>query len=292
MTLGATPSQDLGGRLNDQKLLQMSPVHHPLMATALESVVRGAKVLRDRFQTTLHIETKGLANFVTEADFGSEREIVKPIRDCYPAHAIISEESHSDRADAKDLWIIDPLDGTSNFMHGIPHFAISVAYYRDGQAELGIVTNPIRDDWYVAVRGQGAWHNGVRQRVDAVDRIDAAMIACGFYYDRDRMMQATLDTIGDFFRNNIHGMRRYGAAALDLCNVGCGQYGLFFEYKLHPWDYAAGQLFLAEAGGQTTDCNGLPLPLDQSSSICATNGHLHRQSLEIIEPHWKRLCEG
>ena len=213
MTLGATPSQDLGGRLNYQKLLQMSPVHHPLMATALESVVRGAKVLRDRFQTTLHIETKGLANFVTEADFGSEREIVKPIRDCYPAHAIISEESHSDRADAKDLWIIDPLDGTSNFMHGIPHFAISVAYYRDGQAELGIVTNPIRDDWYVAVRGQGAWHNGVRQRVDAVDRIDAAMIACGFYYDRDRMMQATLDTIGDFFRNNIHGMRRYGAAA-------------------------------------------------------------------------------
>ncbi len=283
---------DLGGHLNLPELLRMSPVHHPMMETAMESVVRGAKVLRERFQTTLRIETKGVANFVTEADFGSEREIVNTIRDRYPDHAIISEESHSDRADGKDLWIIDPLDGTSNFMHGIPHFAISVAYYHVGQPELGIVYNPIRDDWYVAVRGQGAWHNGVRQRVDSADRIDSAMITCGFYYDRDRMMQATLDTIGDFFRNNIHGMRRFGAAALDLCNVGCGQYGLFFEYKLHPWDYAAGQIFLAEAGGQATDCNGLSLPLHQTSSICATNGHLHRQALDIIEPHWKRLCEG
>ena len=252
------------------------------METALESVVHGAKVLRERFQTTVRIETKGLANFVTEADFGSEREIVNTIRDRFPDHAIISEESHNDRADATDLWIIDPLDGTSNFMHGIPHFAISVAYYQGGQPQLGIVYNPILDDWYIAVHGQGAWHNGVRQRVDAADRIDAAMITCGFYYDRDRMMQATLDTIGDFFRNNIHGMRRFGAAALDLCNVGCGHYGLFFEYKLHPWDYAAGQIFLAEAGGQATDCNGLTLPLHQTSSICATNGHLHDEVLALL----------
>ncbi len=262
-----------------------------MFETAMKSVVLGAKVLRERFQTTVGIETKGLANFVTEADLGSEQVIVDTIREHFPNHAIISEESHSDRADATDLWIIDPLDGTSNFMHGIPHFAVSVGYYRDGEPELGIVCNPLRDDWYVAVRGQGAWHNGIRQRVDKVDRIDAAMITCGFYYDRGRMMQATLDTIGDFFRNNIHGMRRFGAAALDLCNVGCGQYGLFFEYKLHPWDYAAGQLFLTEAGGMATDCNGSKLQLHQSSSICASNGHLHRQALEIISPHWNRFCK-
>ena len=129
---------DLGGHLNPSELLRMSPVHHPMMETAMESVVRGAKVLRERFQTTLRIETKGVANFVTEADFGSEREIVNTIRERYPDHAIISEESHSDRADATDLWIIDPLDGTSNFLHGIPHFAISIAYYRDSQPELGL----------------------------------------------------------------------------------------------------------------------------------------------------------
>ena len=263
-----------------------------MLATAVEAVANGAKVLRERFQTTVQIETKGLANFVTEADLSSERVIVETIRDSYPNHAIISEESHSDRADSKELWIIDPLDGTSNFMHNIPHFAISVGYYQDGQPQLGIVCNPIRNDWYVVVRGQGAWHNGVRQRVESSNRIDATMITCGFYYDRDRMMQATLDTIGDFFRNNIHGMRRFGAAALDLCNVGCGQYGLFFEYKLHPWDYAAGQLFLTEAGGKVSDCDGQSLPLNQSSSICATNGFLHRQALEIMSPHWKRLTEG
>ena len=281
----------LGGHLNQQEATHgISGVHHPMLDTAVRSVVLGAKVLCERFKTTIGIETKGLANFVTEADLSSEQVIVDTIRNYYPNHAIISEESHSDRADATDLWIVDPLDGTSNFMHGIPHFAISVGYYRDGQPELGIVCNPIRDDWYVAVRGQGAWHNGTKQQVDQADRIDATMITCGFYYDRGRMMQATLDTIGDFFRNNIHGMRRFGAAALDLCNVGCGQYGLFFEYKLHPWDYAAGQLFLTEAGGRATDCNGAKLQLHQSSSICASNGYLHRQALDIISPHWNRYC--
>ena len=260
-----------------------------MLAVATQSVKLGERVLQERFHTTVQIETKGLANFVTEADLGSERAIVDSIRDRFPDHAIISEESHSDRADSSDLWIIDPLDGTSNFLHGIPHFAISVAYYRDGKPELGIVCNPIRNDWYVAVRGQGAWLNGLQQHVERNDRIDATMITCGFYYDRDRMMQATLDTIGSFFRNNIHGMRRFGAASLDLCNVGCGQYGLFFEYKLHPWDYAAGQLFLSEAGGRATDCNGGPLPLHRASSICATNGLLHPQALEIIAPHWRKL---
>jgi myo-inositol-1(or 4)-monophosphatase len=260
-----------------------------MLEAALEATLLSAKVLSERFQTTVAIETKGLANFVTQADLDSERVIVETIRERFQDHSFIGEESHSDRADAKDLWIIDPLDGTSNFMHGIPHFAISISYYRDGQPELGIVCNPIRKDWYVAVRGQGSWHNGVRMQVDTADRIDAAMITCGFYYDRDRMMQATLDTIGDFFRNNIHGMRRFGAAALDLCNVACGQYGLFFEFKLHPWDYGAGQLILTEAGGLVTDCNGLELPLHQASSICATNALIHSQALEIIAPHWNRL---
>ena len=260
-----------------------------MLNTAIEATNQSAAILRKRFQTTVAIETKGLANFVTQADLDSERVIVETIRNRFQSHSFIAEESHSDRADSQDLWIIDPLDGTSNFMHGIPHFAISISYYRDGQPELGIVCNPIRNDWYVAVRGQGSWFNGVRMQVDTSDRIDATMIACGFYYDRDRMMQATLDTIGDFFRNNIHGLRRFGAAALDLCNVACGQYGLFFEYKLHPWDYAAGQLILAEAGGRTTDCNGHALPLHQASSICATNTLLHSKALEIITPHWNRL---
>ena len=262
-----------------------------MLATALAAVEEGAIAIRKHFQRSVQIEIKGTSNFVTEADLDSEKRIVNRIRQSFPNHAIISEESHSDRADSEDLWIIDPLDGTSNFMHGIPHFAISLAYYHQGKPKVGVVCNPIRNDLYVAVLDQGAWHNGVRQKVDQSARLDQVVVCCGFYYDRDRMMQATLDTLGDFFRKNVHGMRRFGAAALDLCNLGCGHYGLFFEYKLHPWDYAAGQLFVTEAGGRVTDCMDQSLPLGRHSSICATNGLLHQQSLEIISSHWNKLSQ-
>jgi myo-inositol-1(or 4)-monophosphatase len=271
--------------------LSQQACHHPMLATALAAVEEGAIAIRKHFQQSVQIEIKGTSNFVTEADLDSEKRIVNRIRQSFPNHAIISEESHSDRADSEDLWIIDPLDGTSNFMHGIPHFAISLAYYHQGQPKVGIVCNPIRNDLYVAVLDQGAWHNGVRQKVDQSARLDQVVVCCGFYYDRDRMMQATLDTLGDFFRQNVHGMRRFGAAALDLCNLGCGHYGLFFEYKLHPWDYAAGQLFVTEAGGHVTDCTNQLLPLGRPSSICATNGLLHQQSLAIISSHWNKLSQ-
>jgi myo-inositol-1(or 4)-monophosphatase len=260
-----------------------------MLACATQAAQAGSEILRECFGTKVDIHSKGIANFVTQADLSAEQAIVDAIRSAHPDHAIISEESHSDRADASDLWIIDPLDGTSNFMHGIPHFAVSIAYYHNGQPEVGIVANPITGDWYVAVRDQGAWHNDVRQHVATASRLDETLIVCGFYYDRGKMMQATLNTLGDFFRNNIHGMRRFGAAALDLCNVGCGQYGLFFEYKLHPWDYAAGQLFLCEAGGKATDCNNLKLPIYKPSSICATNTLLHDQAIAVIRPHWNTL---
>ncbi|MEQ1830021.1 MAG: inositol monophosphatase family protein [Pirellula sp.] len=273
-----------------ESLQPQPPVSHPMLDVAIAATCRGDEVLRSRFQTAVRIDSKGTANFVTQADLESESAIVETIRRAFPAHAIISEESHSDRADSSDLWIIDPLDGTSNFMHGIPHFAISIAYYKYGQAELGIVCNPVSRDWYITVRNQGAWHNGKAQKVSSETSLDQTMIVCGFYYDRDRMMQATLDTLGDFFRRNIHGMRRFGAAALDLCHVGCGNYGLFFEYKLHPWDFAAGQLFVTEAGGRVSDCNGEHLPLHRASSICATNASLHGEALEVIAPHWSKLA--
>jgi myo-inositol-1(or 4)-monophosphatase len=260
-----------------------------MLETATQAAARARAILRDRFHTTVRIETKGVANFVTQADLDSEQVIVETIQQSFPSHAIISEESHSDRADAAELWIVDPMDGTSNFMHGIPQFAISIAFYRNGIPELGIVHNPIHDDWYITVVEQGAWLNGKQQKVAEHMRLDESMLACGFYYDRGRMMQATLDTVGDFFRCRIHGMRRFGAAALDLCMLGCGCFGVFFEYQLHPWDYAAGQLFLSEAGGKATDCDGQRLPLNRASSICATNSHLHEQAMTIIAPHWKNL---
>ncbi|MCE3015449.1 MAG: inositol monophosphatase family protein [Pirellula sp.] len=268
-------------------------LEHPFLETAINATQLGAQELVSRFGKRVSVETKGLANFVSEADLAAEKAIIQRIRQDYPSHDFMAEESHqSVITHAEHLWIIDPLDGTSNFLHGIPHFAVSIAYYHHGLPQLGIVANPITGDCYSTVVEQGAWHGTNRQCVCPATAIDQIILSCGFYYDRGRMMRATLDTLGAFFQNNIHGMRRFGAAALDLCNVGCGQYGLFFEYKLHPWDYAAGQLFVTEAGGRVTDCNGHPLSLSASSSICATNGAVHDQALSIIGPCWNDYAES
>ena len=268
-------------------------LEHPFLETAINATQLGAQELVSRFGKRVSVETKGLANFVSEADLAAEKAIIQRIRQDYPSHDFMAEESNqSVVTHAEHLWIIDPMDGTSNFLHGIPHFAVSIAYYHHGLPQLGIVANPITGDCYSTVVEQGAWHGTNRQRVCPATAIDQIILSCGFYYDRGRMMRATLDTLGAFFQNNIHGMRRFGAAALDLCNVGCGQYGLFFEYKLHPWDYAAGQLFVTEAGGRVTDCNGHPLSLSASSSICATNGAVHDQALSIIGPCWNDYAES
>ncbi len=210
---------------------------------ALEATRRGSQELIQRFGTKVAVQKKGVANFASEADLAAEAAIVNTIRQSFPDHTILAEESNLPVADdAEHLWVIDPLDGTNNFLHGIPHFAVSIAYYHRKAPQVGIVYNPVSNELFVAVAGQGAWKGTARQYVSDAERLDEIVMACGFYYDRGLMMRTTLDTIGDLFGANIHGMRRFGAAALDLCHVGCGLFGLFFEYRLSPWDYAAGQL--------------------------------------------------
>jgi myo-inositol-1(or 4)-monophosphatase len=162
--------------------------------------------------------------------------------------------------------------------------AVSIAYYRAGVAECGVVVNPLTDDWHTAARGLGAYHNGRRVQVAEHDRLDQAMVGVGFYYDRGAMMEATLAAIGDFFRAKIHGIRRFGTAALDLCLVGRGCFGAFFEYELSPWDFAAGRLFVEEAGGRVTTGRGGPLELKRGS-LLASNGRLHEAALEIVARH-------
>ena len=260
-------------------------VSHPIAAVAIDAAMAGAIQLIDAFRTDVDITVKGTANFVSSADLAAERVIVDTIRAHCPDHAIISEESHSDRADAEHLWVIDPLDGTSNFLHAIPHFAVSIGYYHQSAGRVGVVCNPISGDWYVAAAHEGAWHNGERMQVSKAQRLDQAMIAVGFYYDRGNMMKATLDTLADLYRAEIHGMRRIGAAALDLAYVAAGQFEAFFEYRLSPWDYAAGAILLNESGGTITDCDGGKLPLDRPSGVCASNTALHAIMLEKLAPH-------
>lgn len=256
-----------------------------LITTATAAAHAAGRILLEHFQSGTSIRRKGPVDFVTDADIASERCIAAILREAFPDHSILGEEEETGSPDAEHLWVIDPLDGTTNFAHGIPHFAVSIACLHQGQPELGVVWNPVRDDLYVASRGQGATHNGTTICVSDAQELNQTLIGTGFYYDRGAVMQATLDAIGDCFRQNIHGIRRCGTASLDLAQVASGQYGAYFEYQLSAWDFAAGMLLVTEAGGKVTDCRGRPLPIGKSS-ILATNGALHQPVLNIVNPHF------
>jgi myo-inositol-1(or 4)-monophosphatase len=264
-------------------------ISHSLFPLAVAATEKSSEILRSFFGKKVSIQTKELANFVSEADVAAEAAIVETIRSEFPGHAILAEEGHHEVVNAEHLWVIDPLDGTNNFLHGIPHFASSIGYYHRGQAELGIIHNPITNDWYYAARGQGAWQNDRRLRVNDETSLTETIVAVGFYYDRGKMMEATLEAIADFFRQGIHGVRRFGAAALDLAQVARGDYGVFMEFKLQPWDHAAGALLVHEAGGKVTDCLNRSLPIQHPSSILASNGRLHSPALAIASPRFQSL---
>ena len=223
-------------------------------------------------------------DLVSDADIESERAIADYLRQHFPDHELMGEEDLVGNVDAEHLWVIDPLDGTNNFAHHLPHFAVSIAYYHRGQAMVGVVLNPARDETFTAVRGQGATRNGQTVTVSDATSLTHALIGCGFYYDRGDMMRCTLAAVEEFFGKDIHGIRRFGTAALDLCQVGCGQFGGFFEYQLSPWDYAAGALFVEEAGGVISDAEGNPLKLEKTS-IVASNGKLHDVMIDITSRH-------
>lgn len=223
-------------------------------------------------------------DLVSDADIESERAIGELLRERYPNHELMGEEDLVGNADAEHLWIIDPLDGTNNFAHQVPQFAVSIAYYHNGQAMVGAVLNPAHDEMYTAVRGKGAQRNGQPVSVCDSQSLAQTLIGCGFYYDRGAMMRNTLAAVEEFFGKEIHGIRRFGSAALDLCHVGCGLFGGFFEYQLSPWDFAAGGLFVEEAGGKITTASGGSLPIAKTS-VVASNNKLHNAMIEITDRH-------
>ena len=256
----------------------------PELAVARAAAEAGGDVAARYFRDGVTMRSKDVANLVSDADVEAEHAIAAVIRTRYPDHAILGEEAYQGDATAEHLWVVDPIDGTNNFAHAIPHFAVSVAYYHQGVAQVGVVYNPITGDWSIAARGQGAEHNGRPARVQEATRLDQVIVGVGFYYDRGAMMEATLNAIRDLKHQQIHGIRRFGTASLDLVAVGLGRFGAYFEYELSPWDFAAGRLFVEEAGGSVTDARGGPLPLGKSS-VLASNGALHASTLAIVRKH-------
>lgn len=260
----------------------------PEFDVACRAARAGAAILVATFRTGLTMRTKRSGvDLVSEADTRSEQAIAAVIRAAFPDHAILGEELHDADLATPHLWVVDPLDGTTNFAHGIDHFAVSIAYYRDGVAQAGVVHVPLRDQWYGAIRGAGAFAGDAAMRVSAATRLDEELVGVGFYYDRGAMMEATLAAIRDVFGRGVHGIRRFGTASLDLCQVALGRYGAYFEYELAPWDFAAGRLIVEEAGGRVTTCTGSPLPLARST-LLASNDRLHEAMLEIVSRHRPR----
>ena len=264
-----------------------TPIDPATRLAVCESAARaGGEVLRRYRRDGVTIRNKSdvggkTYDLVSDADLDSERAVASEIRRAFPDDELIGEEGLDGDPAAEHLWIIDPLDGTNNYAHGLDHYAVSIAYYHRGVAVAGAVHNPARDEMYTATRGGGAWFDGRRRSVADESTLDGVLVGCGFYYDRGRVMRQTLTAIERLFGADIHGIRRIGTASLDLIMVGLGNYGAFFEYQLAPWDFAAGRLFVEEAGGRVTTTDGDDLPIAKTS-LLATNGRLHAAMIDAV----------
>jgi myo-inositol-1(or 4)-monophosphatase len=213
------------------------------------------QLLLDRFRTELTVSHKGAVNLVTDVDFAAEDLIVTRIKKAFPAHSVLAEERH--RANRMDgiTWIIDPLDGTTNYAHGYPVFSVSIGIQINGAIEWGAVFDPTRNEMFSARRGNGATCNGVRLVVSKIPTLGKSLLATGFPYDIQTSGRNNLDNFCAF-AVRVQGVRRAGSAALDLCYVAAGRFDGFWELKLNAWDCAAGSLIVNEAGGRVTNFYG------------------------------------
>lgn len=249
-------------------------------ALAIRAAKKAGQVLQRRLGRTQRVDYKGAVNLVTEMDFRSERIIVSEVRKHYPGHAFLAEEKVQKRTGSPYRWIIDPLDGTTNYAHGFPVYCVSIALEYGGEIILGVVYDPSREELFVAQKGKGARLNGRRLTVSKTSRLSKSLLATGFPYD---LRESPVNNF-DHFRNfalRTHAVRRCGSAALDLCNVAAGRLDGFWEMKLGAWDLAAGSLMVIEAGGKITDFDGRPLGLD-GRQVLASNGRIHGEMMKIL----------
>lgn len=229
------------------------------------------------------MEYKGEVDLVTAADRASEAILVEHLQKAFPGHGIVAEEgtAASGAAEgAEDVWYIDPLDGTTNFAHGHPHFAISLALVRRRQPLFGLVVDPLRGETFTARAGAGASLNGEPIRVSDIADLDHALLGTGFPYDRRERADFYLAFVGDFMRR-AQGIRRAGTASLDLCYVACGRLDGFWEMLLKPWDTSAGALIVQEAGGTVTDFRGQRFD-PHGAQILASNGRIHSAMVALL----------
>jgi myo-inositol-1(or 4)-monophosphatase len=253
-----------------------------LLNFAIQVARDAGRVLLEKAGRSLQVSNKGDINLVTEADLAAEKLIIERIRSRYPRHAILAEESGASvetGAASEWKWIIDPLDGTTNYAHGYPCFCVSIALERAGKIEIGVIYDPNLDELFAAERGQGATLNDRTIRVSDVDDLNNAMLCTGFPYDvRERPNFAR-----HFANFTMHAqaVRRDGSAALDLACIAAGRFDGFWEDGLNPWDVAAGVLLIEEAGGLVTDFTAAPLSI-YHPKVLASNGLIHEEMMKVL----------
>jgi myo-inositol-1(or 4)-monophosphatase len=247
---------------------------------AIEAALEGGRILMQKFGSALAVRHKGEVDLVTEADREAEETIVAAIRGTFPRHDILAEEADYGHCGSKYRWIIDPLDGTTNYTHGFPWFAVSIALEVAGVIRLGVVYNPFHRELFFAEKGEGAFLNDVQIRVSSTARLDDALLGTGFPYDRKTSPVNNYDHFVNF-QQAAQACRRAGAASLDLAYTAAGRLDGYWEMKLKPWDVAAGQLLVTEAGGRVSDFAGLPLDINGRQCL-ASNGRLHEPLLNVL----------
>ncbi|MDI9458176.1 inositol monophosphatase family protein [Candidatus Darwinibacter acetoxidans] len=246
-----------------------------------EIALAAGEILMEKLLTGVSVQAKGSIDLVTDADQASEAFVVRELRKRFPEHGILAEEGARREGAGEYLWVIDPLDGTTNFAHGFPYFCVSIGLVQGDETVLAVVYDPVRRECFAAEKGSGAYLNGRRLTVSKTDTVHRSLLATGFPYDIATTSRNNLEA---FSRVNkaSQGVRSLGAAALDLCQVAAGRLDAFWELSLRPWDLAAGSLMVQEAQGTVTGCAGEKFsPLGHD--VCASNGFIHEELLQLIK---------
>ncbi len=252
--------------------------------TLREAADAGTAILMKYFRALPEVRTKAKDyDLITQADLECERVVIDTIRHRFPDHVFLAEESENDLEAARNAewtWIVDPLDGTTNFAHSLPWFGLSLGLWHNGEMLLGLVANPAQKDLYFARRGHGATRNGRPIQVGPETDLSQMLVVTGFPYDKRERSDYYLKQVQHMLLTT-RGVRRMGAASVDMCYVADGSFGVYWESSLHPWDWAPGALIVQEAGGRVTDLEGAEFTLGQTSCV-ATNGVLHAKALALL----------